>query len=258
MVWENELRKILVKDFEEKRKRNPKFSMRAYSKHLGISPATLSLILREAEEQRGWSLSIPRAAAIIDKTAQPQAVKNRFRALINLPTQRKRELVKGTEEKILTEWPYLAILAAHELPPALRSAASLSARFHLEESRVTQVIRELVEMKLLQANQEDAQVLERSAAHLGTKDGPPSEVIRHFHRQNLKLALRALDEVETEQRDFTSMTFVGSREQMDMVRTEFRKFHERIMSLMNDGEKNSEVYRLSISFYPLNFDGEEL
>lgn len=240
-----------MKDLEQRRQVNPRYSLRGYARHLNVSAATLSLILRGNQK---WQLSKDRAAEILERTSAPTCEKARILSLMGKVPSRERKSLDVSERELLTDWVYLAVLAAHDLPPLLRTPEKIGEKMGIGTERVREVIDQLLRKGLLRLSQEG--VYERNPEHLQAGDGPPSDVVREHHKSNLKLSCRAVDEIPAEQRDFTSMTFVGSSKDMELLRKEIRDFHERLISLMNRSQDNTEVYRLTIGLFPIRFEKE--
>ena len=67
----------------------------------------------------------------------------------------------------------------------------------------------------------------------------------------------AIDQVPMEQRDFTSLTFLGSSKHLEEVRQEIRRFHERVKTIFETGgEENDEIFRFSVALFPMRFGGK--
>lgn len=247
-MWQKEFVQALRKDFESRRIKNKRYSIRAHAQRLGVSAATLSQILRE---KQSWNLRVERARDILSCLNLKASQKNRLLTKMGFPPERDRQDLPFYQYDLLTDWAYMAVLSCHDLPPAQRTPEAISRRLGIAKKEIENIIKILIEQALLQKNASG--VLERNPTYWMAGDGPPNEVIRRHHADSLKLAERALEEIPAVKRDFSSLTFAGSLNQLEQLREEIRLFHEKVMNLMNRDEENDEVFRLTIGIFPVHF-----
>lgn len=248
--WRRLFASALKEDLEARRKLNPRYSIRAYAKHLGISAAAASEIFRSVD---GWKISRKRAFEILKKTKMNSVHRSKILVAMGYPAEVERRNLPSEDFELFTDWSYFAVYFSHSLPVAYRNPSHISERFGLSEDRVNQVINDLIEKKLLKYNDEEKALQNQNENWIAAGGSLPKEAVRSYHKSNLDLAKRAMGEIDPNLREISSMTFCGSLEDFEKVRKETMQFYERIMALMNKEEKNDEVIQVNVSLFPLHF-----
>ena len=157
--------------------------------------------------------------------------------------------MESEERYVLLNTLNTAVLTCFELPPTQRSAASIASRFNRPIGEIENILQLLLSHKYLRKNAQGQ--LERSSGDLETGDGPSDPRIRKYHRDNMLLAAKMVESLAKEERHYSSLTFSGCGNRIDEIIEEVRGFHDRIANLMDKEEKNDEVFRLSISLFPI-------
>ena len=248
-MWRKEFSKLLNDQFETLKKRNPKFSLRAFSRKIGLSIGPLSDVLKGKET---WKLTPKRAAEILSKLEIKASTKNKLLVQMGEQPTHKKEVLKASDYGILTDWTYYPILFSFDLPAKLRRPSAIAKRLGISEEKVQAVVEDLLKRKLLVSSADG--VIERPEVFVSTADGTPNEFIHKYHQVNLELSKRALEEQPVPKRDFTSLTFVGNESQAAFLREEIRKLYEKASALADGGDENNTVFRLSVQFFPVEFN----
>lgn len=242
--------KIMQNQFHTRRKKNPRYSLRAFGKSVGLSSGAISGVMRGE-----LKISADRVEKIIPQLALSSREENQLLALMGKNKASIRKQISSEGHELLTDWVYIAVLFSFDMDASDLSPAAIARRLQIPELKVEVVIMDLLAKKMLEKNAQGR--IFRTPHHFAVGDGPPSAVIRQAHRVNLELAQKALETIPAERRDFSSLTFAGTREDLELVRNEIRHFYSKVSALMENPPKN-EVFRLSISLFPLNFDPNEV
>jgi uncharacterized protein (TIGR02147 family) len=250
-MWRKEFSRILNDQFQTLRKRNSKFSLRAFSRKTGLSIGPLSDVLKSKQT---WKLTPKRAAEILSKLEIKSSIKNKLLVQMGEQPTHKKEDLKTSDYGILTDWTYYPILFSFDLPAKLRRPPAIAKRLGIPEEKVQAVIEDLLRRKLLVTS--IGGVIERPEVFVSTADGTPNELIHKYHQINLEISKRALQEQPVSKRDFTSLTFAGNESQVAFLREEIRKLYEKASSLADGGEENDAVFRLSVQLFPIEFAGD--
>jgi hypothetical protein len=252
MDWQIELSHAVAKGFERAKLESPGISLRAYAKSVNTPASTVSEILSGK-----FSLAPKRASEIVDRLNLSLAEKNRLHALLNDRVEMERFAVSESNHFLLSDWAYFAVLhfVDLELNAEERRVEAISARLGLEVDRVRRVVEDLVTSEMLARDSEGN--LRSLQKNWQFGDGPPSGLIREYHRQNLRCAEAALERIPAHARDFSTTVFAGNSEQIETIRSEVRKFHEKICALAEGVSPKDRVYSFSVSFFPLDLPLEE-
>ena len=238
--------KKVKQEFAQKRRLNPRYSLRAFARDLRISPSTLSRVLNGER-------SIP--------TGNRKAIAKRLR-LSASESQRfiedNAEMERGQvlkvilrEERyatVIAEWEHYAVLSLLRISDFEPSEKFIARRLGLTLERAKEVVRNLASVGLLKI---EGGQWERIARPVGTTDNEQSRALRQSHAENLILARDCLDTVPTELRDFLSSTFAISIADLPGIKELARKFLDGISQIVDRSGQPSEVYQLGIQIFPL-------
>ncbi len=255
---------FLRKEFEFRQLRNPKYSLRAFSRDLEVPAPKLSQILKG----RG-GISPDRATQIAPKLHLGQEEAQLFVTLVavqhsrsHLAKKQAKARLEGISQsaeygsiqletfKVISDWYHFAILELTETVGFKSSIPYISERLRISVETAKEAIQRLQDLGLLM--KKSGRWLQTNA-NLATPTGVPSQAIRHYHRQILAKADEALDFYPVEQRDFSASTIPVAESQMAEAKEEIRKFRRELAKKLSKGREPKErVYSLAIQFFPLD------
>ena len=256
-------RKYLVREFEVRSQRNPRYSLRAFARDLEVQPSRLSEAMRG---QRG--LSRDSASRIARNLQLSPSETEYFVAMVEAQHSRSvagklkarsecrnLQAMKGFSEvdldrfKIVADWYHFAIVEMTDTKGFRSNPSWIAKRLGISESQAECAIRRLMNFGFLEKDESGR--LKRSLADFSIAGGIPSREIRNHHHQILNKAKDALESVPMELREYAAITMAidleklaEAKEKLKLLRRDFCK------SVQRDGEKNS-VYCLAVQFFPL-------
>jgi uncharacterized protein (TIGR02147 family) len=247
------LQKILQKRLASLKARNPAYSIRAFSKQVGVTPGTLSLILlgkRKASKKL--------ALKIADKLALDPC--ERSELLECFPKPRRQA---STEEgptlsylqltadqfRVVAEWHYFAILNLIELKNFKSGIASIANRLGVSETKTKDAIERLKRLGMLA--EDELGNFSRTQARYRTTDDIADISLQKSHHETLELAKESIIRDSVDRRDFTWVTFAMDKKKLPQAKTLIRKFQDDLIDLLDQNSEPDEVYRLSMQLFPL-------
>jgi uncharacterized protein (TIGR02147 family) len=251
---------FLLKEFSQRRSRNPNYSLRAFARDLGMPASKLSQNLRGL-----CGISVAKAESIAVKIQMPLEDKQIFLALVEAAHARSqiardqaaqklqrlnaRELDELEADKFATvrDWYHLAILELMETKNFRPDIQWIAGRLELAEEIVRQALGRLVDCGLLTLSQEG---WKSDRKHFAVSGGIPSGTVREHHRQIIAKASAALETVPLESREVSSQTFAVAQSLLPELKQLIRDFHRQVAKLSDQGSKD-DVYALSIQLFPL-------
>lgn len=246
-MWKRELIAIIKKDLSDIKRKNPRYSLRAYSKRIGVGFGSLSDLLNLKRD-----LSPQLAKRILHTVSLDKEQMQRFAGLIERDLNKKVTMLPQEAQVMVENWYYFAVLNLLELDFSPKTSFQISMRLGLPEATVRKSLVFLLKGGFLKKVNDGFVVITNSWK---TSDGISSESGRKAHLEGLLLAQRALVKLPLETRDITSFVFNGNSKQIEKVRLETRKFLNRINKIMSIGELDS-VYRFNTQLFPLDKWGE--
>lgn len=239
----------------ERQKSNSSYSLRAYARDLGIHCGTLSQILKNKRQ-------IPRKK--IEEVADRLDLEPRQRQLfVESAYDSKSKLDKlkmarigdrytideSSHYKVLSEWEHYAVLELFELKNFEFNEANIAAKLNLSLLRAIEVLENLEQGRLLVKNERG--IYQRAYEWVKTTEDISSSALKQSHKETLRFAIEKLDQVNLQQRDYSSVTFALDVEKVPEVKAVIREFRQKLASLVKTGNK-TEVYHLGIQLFPFS------
>lgn len=254
---------FLLSEFESRKTGNPRYSLRAYARDLGLAAPKLSEILREK-----CGLSEVAAHRLVPKLGLNSGEAMQFTNLVaskhaRSPAQRKKALENLHEAKLgseikeiqlgtfdlISEWHYNAILELTETVGFNSEIKWIAKRLNLSEESVARSIQQLLDLNLLARDQSGE--LYQTEKDLATPSNIPSLKIRMHHRQILSKAAEAINNVPINERDFSSVTFAVSEKTLNEAKVLIKEFRRKLVAKLSTTKPKERVYCLSIQLFPL-------
>ena len=237
---------------------NPRYSLRAYARHLGLSPGELSEVLREKRDLSLKSaLKVAKAMNLNPiETKQllhlAQVVKSRK---IGTGAQLEERTVPTLEQKQLTEdtfsliadWYHFAILNLLDLEGFKWHSGWIAKRLGLTPTQAKMAMDLLLRLGI---------VKQMNGRYKGAEDfvlspsGVPSEAVRSYHRQMLTKAIESLELQATSEREITGVGFAVDTKDLSAIKKEISDFQDQLSAKYSKG-KRQEVYFLEIAWFRL-------
>lgn len=248
---------ILLKIFEQKKKKNVHYSIRAFARNTGMSASHLFGILN-----RKKYISRKNGYTIAEKLEFSNEQRNYFLEIVEKQNIARSNLSEKTIEDVKTldheqfnmvsKWYYFALLSLIETSDFSSDNKWIAKRLGLTEQEVELAIRNLKAVGIVE--EKDGKIITKQD-FVATQTDIPSSVIRQFHRENLERAEQTLETFDVQKRDFSSITFSFNPQKMEQVKKLIKGFRRNLAELMETGDR-SEVYTLAIQFFPVSQRGE--
>lgn len=260
-MLESTYRRMFKDAYLARREKNQGYSLRAFAKQLGLSPAFVSLVF---QEKRHLSPKIAaRVARKLKWTAQEQKY---FLSLIEFENPKTDISQEAAVEQIrkykslslkfnslemdafaaISIWYHNAILSLLTLKNSKHTIERIAQRLKLDKYETEAALRRLKNLGLVRLDG-----TEWSSTHSRLRiESTPSSAIRTFHKQVLKLATEALDQQTFEERDFSNLTITVDPSRLELAKTKIREFRTEMAHLL-DGSNSKEVYQLSVQLFRL-------
>ncbi|MFN8791598.1 MAG: TIGR02147 family protein [Bdellovibrionales bacterium] len=249
-VVQAQIQSLLMRELTHYQLRNPAYSLRAFSKKLGISHSALSEILRGRRKV---------SAKMVSRFAERLSLPPQEVARILTPTQstgsspRQALQLASDQFYFVSEWYYFALLSALERDKTDGKPSSLAEYFGLNLKTVTAALERMARLGLLEKRVDCYAPTGKSFA---STDGVVSASIRKNHLQGLELARLALEGDEITDRDFSSMTMAIDPKKIPEAKRRVRQFQDDLCQWL-EGGKRTEVYRLNIQMFSLKGKGRK-
>jgi uncharacterized protein (TIGR02147 family) len=258
------IQRLLSRKLTEARIKNAAYSLRAFSRKLGVSSSAVSEIMNgkrtisaKLAERIVTRLSLDPKEAETVLSLFPKKRKN-FRANGGMPQglpagEIKKMLQLSVDEfHAISDWYHFAILSLLETRGAKSDSAWIAKRLGISIRDASSALERMERLDLLKWENGKIALTGKS---FQTTDDVNNLALRKTHAQNLELAKAALEIDDLGIRDFTAMTMAIDPKKIPEAKKLIREFRDRLCGFLEQGEKK-EVYKFSVQLIPLSKGGE--
>lgn len=234
-------RRLILDELAARKAKNPSYSLRALARDLGVNVTSLSLVL--AERRLLSKQTLTKIAAKLELSpVERQALEN------DTVDCEEELLVKDDIFKMMSDWYYFAILSLAKTKKPKSEPAWIARRLGISEEQAESAVRRLERLGYIECRGER---LVRTVVPLRTTHDVPSDSLRKYHKQNLKLAERSIDEDPVNLRDISSTTMPIDLSKLPQAKAAIGKFRKKMAKLLTSGGDSTEVYTIAVQLYPV-------
>lgn len=238
------VQKDLREDFEFRKARNHRYSLRAYSKFLGVSHTSLSLFLRN---KRDLSPEAKRQIILKLKKSRPELMSKVYQSpLLGTPIYEPIEFEKMA---VVGDWYYFAILSLTEIADFESDPTWIAERLNIPVKTVESALQVLLKHEMIE--RDESGKIKNTGKNFSAPDQTVNLGVRRSHYQALDLARESLDRDGIHERSFLAMTMAIDPSRLAKAHKKIKKFQEQLMLFLEGGEKK-EVYRFCTQLFPLS------
>lgn len=220
----------LLGEFKRRKGKNAAYSLRSFSRAVQVSPGRLSEYLSGKRALSG-KMALKIAARL---GVQPQ----------------KNENFAVLEDEVfaaISDWQHYAILSLMETKDFRADEKWIAKRLGISPLEVRETLERLLRLGLAKSEKGK---LSPTNENLATTDDVANAALRRSHQQSLEQAIDALESVDVELRDFSSITMAIDSSRLPLAKKAIRDFRRRLMRLLEAGVAD-EVYNLNIQLVPV-------
>jgi len=255
-------RKQLKEALGEKTALRPGYSMRAFAKQVEISPSHLSRVLRgEKDLSPKSALKIAleldfnheKREQFLDLVSYHSADPHTKKLLLERINKRLKGNLKQSLDdelfKVISDWYYLPLFEFTKAKGFKSDSLWIAKKFNLSVAEINAAIDRMESLSLL-TRDSHGNLSVRSELQIQTTDDITSMAIRKHHKQMSEKAIQALQTQMTEEREFQSVHFAFSPNNIKRAKKMIREFADKFESELKplSGE---EVYQLNLQFFRL-------
>ncbi len=245
-------RELLQETFVERCRKNPKYSLRAYARSLGIEASPLSSILRGKRpltakmcERLGIALGMS-----LDKI---QNFQNKHDGRHNeSSSQHEFQQITLDTYAIISDWYHYAILELIKTKGFKPKIARIAKTLGISPTETQIAVDRLKRVGFLEIDK-------RGRWHDTTADGLATNISdnltsgasKKLQKQILEMSIRALEELPFDVRNHTSITMAAHPEDLPQAIAKIKKFRRDLCHFLEKNKNPTQVYNLAISLYPV-------
>ena len=238
-------------ELQYRKNENPAYSLRAFSRHLGLSPTSLSQIINGKRKltpgtaaQIGQSLGLsPREQELFVQSAVFNTNKN------YIATQTEEETQLEVDSfRVIADWYHYAILALVKINGQRIYPEYLSERLGITRLEAKQGLERLERLKLVEKK---GRTYVKNSAPLFVASPNGESCLRSHHNQILRRASQAVENLPYSMRESVSTTLAFDPEYLDDAKAIIEDCRRKLLQIASKN-KPKRVYALSMHLFPLD------
>jgi uncharacterized protein (TIGR02147 family) len=260
MIQAPAYRSYLQAELARRCDRNPRYSLRAFSLALGLSPGALSELLSGKRVP-----SVPAARRILSRLGlEPDRERELLASVERARAERNPVLKAGARAtrpaaapvaeidldafRIIGDWYHMAILFLTDVEGFQPDPRWISGALGISATEAALAVERLVRLGMLRRHGARLRRAHRDLATSG-RDRTTAAHRRH-QRQILEKAIHSLENEPLENRSNTGLTFAANPARLPEARRMIEGFQRRLCRTMQGGRKTA-LYQLSLAVFPL-------
>jgi uncharacterized protein (TIGR02147 family) len=227
--------------FDQKKKLNASYSLRAFARDLGISPANLSLVLSGKRALSKAFVYQWKTRSESNKISHQPKISRRYKS---------PQFIQQDDTPHPTSWSEIALADLTTLKGFKADIQWMAKSLQLTPTQVTDLVTKLVEEGVLQEKNEGLKKNKRKV-QLNTQRSYSH--IRNFHQTAIKKALVELEKTDQESyrlRHISGMIMAVNPKYFVEAEKRIEAFQQELCDLLTQGSCTS-LYQLNFQLFPI-------
>lgn len=244
----------------EKAQRNPRFSLRAMAKTMGVAPSFLSTVLKgeknlsfEMANQFAVRMNLNESerdyfCLLVQKeSAKDPLIKEALAEKVRRANPRHNDL-SVEHFKVISNPLHFALLSATTLTDFDSTPRNFALVLGVPQADVELALQRLETLEMVELTER---------GYRKTKSNPrvvsqaPNQALRRFHRQTLTKAIDSLETQSPQEKVIGSETFAIDADQIEDFRKLADEFFDRALALAKKSKTKTHVYHMGLQFFNL-------
>ena len=260
-------RKVIHEELARRCAKNPKYSLRAFARALGMDGAALSRIL--SDQKVPSKKASDRIVEVLGMNPQ-----ERSKFLVSLATRHKTRKLERLNQfisaistdlnepqklsteifNVIADWYHYAILEVTFLPGFKADPKWVSNKLGISYAEAQLAMKRLLELGFLVKAKNGK--ISKSKTKITMTDTQTSNVaLQRRNKQILNKALEALEQQPVEKRCVSTMTLSIDPKKIPAAKKMILKFNRELCEFLESGHQK-QVYELATVLFPLSNQGE--
>lgn len=250
----NAFSKILYESYLERKNRNSLYSLRAFSRDLGISSGRLTNYLNGRQFPN--SKTFQKICITLD--LPEEKIFNAQFFMENEKYMRRglsfEKQLNDVEFEVISNWVSWSVYTLFQSSDFEPSINWFERKLNLSKSKIENALENLNKIGLILKNDFFYDLIIKNVTT--TKD-ISSLTIKNAHKQFIKIAADSIDHIPLEKRDYSYITMCIDVANIPAAKSLIANFRGQLNALLEKGDA-SELYQLNIQLFPINGDMENL
>lgn len=235
---------VLENEFKKRAQSNPKYSLRAFARDLGVSHSLLSQMFAG---KRAMSVEFNRKLLKELKLSQ----RERDILAMGLPVTNSKPTAKISLESfaLISDWIHYAILSLLDVVEMKYTPTWISQRLNISEKKAKHAMRRLE--KLGHITFDENGNARQGSAPIVVENDRTTEATQRFNRGLIEKALHSMEQDSFDTRDLSSIVFTMDPQFVPYTVERIRNFRRSLSNELENLGVRKEVYALTVQIFPL-------
>lgn len=256
MGGEQDFRLFLQGELLRRCRANPAYSLRAFARALQTDYSSLAKLLKGQRPIgnitiRRFGSRLGLSPTQVESFLAHRAGSHAFSPETAAKAEASYQQLTLDSFQVISDWQHYAILELMRIDGFEADVRWIARRLGLANTEVRVAIERLERIGILEVTPQGKWIDHSEGRSTTIGNEFTSAAFRNMQRQVLEKALVALEEVDFEKRDQTSMTIAIDTRLIPQARDRIKKFRRELSVFLSRGERRDAVYNLGISLYPL-------
>jgi plasmid maintenance system antidote protein VapI len=241
-ISSHNFKSILQNEFLKRCKKNPAYSLRAFSKYLEIDQSNLSKIMKG---QRAVSKSL--ATKIGLKVGlRPSVIENIY---VSVEKQNSFFSLSDEQFAFISEWHHFAILELLKIKNVNCDPQNIALRLGIHVETVRAALHRLHVLNMIQPNKKGWKILATNQSWSNNQQ--TTEARKLLQKSWGEKSLWALENIPFANRDHGSLTVAIQKKRLPEFKEKLKQVRRELSEYFQSNENFDEVYQLNVSFFPI-------
>lgn len=241
--------KTLLAAFNDRKERNPRYSLRAFAGQLQISPAQLSQLMSGKRHLTAKMAGLISSRLQLSPRERRRLIEDSFQ-LSKPETQAWSVRLAEDRFQLIADWRHLAILALTYVNENRCDAGWIALKLKIPKVEAKDCLDRLIRLKMIAVKQEK---MSQVGNPFSVQSPTGSEAIQRFHKQLLVLAEEKLTTTPVGERDFSAVVFAADPKKLNKIRRLIEEMQSEAMEKMKPAKS---IFVLSCQLFPLKPEGD--
>jgi len=250
---------------EQRSVKNPKYSLRAMAKSLGVSPATLSGVLNgkknfsiekantvcKALGLKGKQAEVFLLFVQLESTSNEDLKNATFKKLKSLGATDKSTDLSLEHFRIISDWYHYAILSFTEISGfkfSKEAIPKVARALGITKIELESAIERLIKLEMLQV---EKGIYKSTYENVCAEAMTPNLALRNYHKQLLQKAIQSLETQTPKEKYIGSETIAIDSSKLKEFSEITEEYFNKVLLLAKESNKKDQVYHLGVQFFRL-------
>lgn len=243
-------RRLLQEELARRCAGNPKYSLRAFARYLGLDHATLSQLLRGRRPLTRSTIERLGARLRLDGAAIAAHAASEERALASHGRIAEMQSLARDALRLISDWHHYAILELVRLGSFRPDTRWIARVLDLTPDEVNIALARLVHLGLLEMAAPDRWV-DRSGDTVASFEAFGQIAIQRLDEQVRALGQRARASVPAAAQDHSTTTVAVDSRRLPAAIAMIARFRRELLELLESDRERDDVYQLDLHFFPV-------